>query len=166
LGVALLLSTVAVACQKNEDGSISVDQAYLCVRTGDGNIRWTANKDCRQGEILVRVDNPSGPSTDTWTGQLTPGVQSPKVSSGGAQRSTVLLVAENIQMGGGPVATCQADVHGAAVVTGYTTASLTGSSQFVVEWTAPGPQDGVTVTCTNASDPNWVFDVALSVSPA
>jgi hypothetical protein len=108
LGVILLLCTVAAACEKNDDGSISVDQAYLCVRTGDGDIRWTANKDCRQGEI------------------------------------------ENIQMGGGPVATCQADVHGAAVVTGYTTASLTGSSQFVVEWTSPGPQDGVTVTCANA----------------
>ncbi|UDY34826.1 hypothetical protein [Dermatobacter hominis] len=164
LGALLLLGTGAAACQKNADGSISVDQAFLCVRTGDGDIRWTANKDCRDGEILVRVDD--GPSGRTWTGQLTPGVQSPAVSSDGAARSIVQLVAENVQIGGGAVATCDAGVHGGGTVTGYTGVPITGSNQFVVEWTSPGPEDGVTVTCTNASDPTWTWEVALSVTPS
>ena len=161
--VLLLHSGIAAACQENADGSVSVDRAYLCVRTGDGAIRWSANKDCRDGEVLVRVDTPTPPAS--WSGGLTHGATSPDVPTGGAARSTVLMTTKDIPFNAG--ASCDAVIHGATTrVTGYPRSNFDMSPVLLtVDWADPGAANGVAVTCSYASQPSAVLQASLTVTP-
>lgn len=164
-----LVALVAVGCERNADGSYSVDQAYLCVRTGDGAIRWTANKDCGAGELLIRVDAPqgdTGPKATSWGDQLAMGATSPAVSADGAARTVVQLTAEETaQMG--PNARCDLVVNGAttAVLGEQWTWGIGDVANSTIDWADPTADNSVAVTCAGQSGFTTPIQVSLSLIP-
>lgn len=172
LGAALVaaLALVAVACERNADGSFSVDQAYLCVHPGTGELRWTASQTCGPDEILIRVDEPPahdpGPQPRSWGGQVAMGATSPSVPADGAARSLVQLAAEETAQLG-PNARCDLVVDGAttAVLGELWTWGISDVADATIDWADPAADNSVAATCAGQSGFSTPIQVSLSLVP-